>query len=350
MRWKTQKQRAGDESLNLQAGRDLVVAGLSYEDTKAVAKDVAMEIFKENATRLVREAHDIAYGRAEEFAEIFFDELIRNHPDALQKMRDPGVQSSIFEAQSSYATTGDAELGDLLVGLLVDRIEKEERDLAHLALNSAIGVAKELRSAHFSLLALNFFVKGVVVPVDSIEKLARAMDDALYRLQDALYVIGDQDLDYLVGKGCLIAANGQFGIAKYLRMNLPGLFTRGFNVQEWPAGRPLLDVPFVMQDPGDPKYRRIDAVTKMDLDVLLESYDRQDLRGVAEEALQQNVIRDHEIEVRLSLEAPRLKRLFSRWRDLSLDHYVNTATGVAIGHCYLKSVAGNKLPPLKSFI
>lgn len=47
------------------------MAGLSYEDTKAVAKDAAMEVFKENATRLVREAHDITYGRAEEFAEIF---------------------------------------------------------------------------------------------------------------------------------------------------------------------------------------------------------------------------------------------------------------------------------------
>ncbi|MFF7845929.1 LPO_1073/Vpar_1526 family protein [Streptomyces ossamyceticus] len=184
MIWKTQKQRAGDKARILQAGRDLIVAGMTYEDTKAVAKDTAMEVFKENATKLVREAHDIAYGRAEEFAENFLDGIIRNHPDVLNKLRDPGMQASILDAQSSYAATGDAELGDLLVGLLTDRIEKEERDLAHLALNSAISVAKELRSAHFSLLAINFFVKGIVIPVSSVPELALVMDDALYPLQE----------------------------------------------------------------------------------------------------------------------------------------------------------------------
>ncbi|MFG3198015.1 LPO_1073/Vpar_1526 family protein [Streptomyces sp. NPDC048208] len=350
MRRKTQKQRAGDEALNLQAGRDLIVAGMSYEDTKAVAKDAAMEVFKENATKLVREAHDIAYKRAEEFAENFLDEIIRSHPNALKKMRDPGVQANIFEAQSSYAITGDAELGDLLVGLLIDRIEQEERDLAHLALNSAIGLAKELRSAHVSLLAINFFLKGIVIPVDSVAQLAPAMDDALHTLQDALYAIGEQDLDYLVGKGCLILASGQVSIAKYLRINLPGLFTRGFNAQEWPEGLPLLDAPFVVQDADDPNYHRIDVVTKRDLDALLDSCERQDLRGIAAEAMRQNVMQDYEIEARLSSQVPRLANIFSRCRSLGLEHYVNTATGVAIGHSYLKSAVGNKLPPLKSFI
>lgn len=350
MIWRTQKQKLGDNGIGAQAGRDVVIQGMSYADTKAVARDVAMEVFRENATRLVREAHATAHARAEEFVDNFLDQMAAKHPDALHHMQEPGVQSALLEAQSTYARTGDADLGELLVELLIDRVGKTERDLAQLALISAIEVARELRSAHLALLASNLFVKGIRLNVTSVEELAQGMEEALYPLQDALHTINSMDLDYLVGRGCLILSAGQISIAEYLRMTYPGMFTRGFNTKQWPGGAHLLDTPLVEAHPDHPGNHRIAAITNEDLDMLLESYELAYCEHDARTALRQNPVGDQEIERLLTSAAPRLTNTFSRWKALNLSHYVNTATGVAIGHAYLRRRNEGAVPPLERFL
>ncbi|MEV7994879.1 LPO_1073/Vpar_1526 family protein [Streptomyces sp. NPDC086077] len=323
---------------------------MSYADVKSVARDTAMEVFRENATKLTREAHSIAYSRAEEFTENFLDEMMTTCPEALHQIQEPGVQATILEAQSGYASTGDEDLANLLVELLIGRMKRDARDLTQLALSSAVSVAKDLRSAHFSLLSCNLFLKGVRLPVTSFEELAQGMDEALYPIQDALYTIGPQDLDYLVGRGCLISATGAISIGRYLRMNYPGICTRGFKADEWPESRLLMDTPLAEPHPENSGYYRVPIVTNMDLEVLLESYELEHLRGAAKEALQHNVMGDMEISSLLTSTRPRLTNTFSRWSFLGLEHYVNTATGTAIGHAHLRNVTGEELPPLGSFL
>ncbi|WP_406257688.1 LPO_1073/Vpar_1526 family protein [Streptomyces nigra] len=310
---------------------------MSYEDVKSVAKDTAMRVFKENAAKLTQEAHEIAYARAEEFTENFLSEVMATRPAVIHEIGDPGVQSAIFEAQSSYASAGDADLGNLLVSLLVDRMGTEERNLTQLALSSAVSVAKDLRSAHFSLLSCNLFLKGAQASASSIEELAHKLDEALYPLVDALHAIHPQEIDYLMGRGCVVVTIGEMSIARYLRMSYPGLFTRGFN-NEWPEARFLMDTPLVEPHPQNPGNYRLAIVTNSDLETLIRSYELEHLRDTAAAALEHNVIGDTEIESLLVSASPRLANLFSRWSILGMQHCLNTATGHAIGHAHLRNI------------
>ena len=66
---KNQEQNSGDNSKNLQAGRDIVIKGLSYTETKDLVKEEAQKVFKQNSLVLAEEAYKIVLDRSGELLE-----------------------------------------------------------------------------------------------------------------------------------------------------------------------------------------------------------------------------------------------------------------------------------------
>jgi len=94
------KQESGDQSVNLQAGGDIVV-GVTYDD----ARQIALDVYKVNALELAAEAKKAAIARAEEITTILGRTKDKN-PSAFLKQPD-----RIFRLHSSkhkgYVKTGD---------------------------------------------------------------------------------------------------------------------------------------------------------------------------------------------------------------------------------------------------
>lgn len=112
-----QKQEGGDHSTNLQSKTVTIYQGISY----AEAKEIALDVFKANFIQLKQEAAEIAKTRAEEITDVFLEKLNSRNPDAIRNFNEPALQDALFTAQKEYAKTGDKDLGDLLVDILVDR-------------------------------------------------------------------------------------------------------------------------------------------------------------------------------------------------------------------------------------
>ncbi|MDA1096239.1 MAG: hypothetical protein O3B84_03165 [Chloroflexi bacterium] len=97
--------------------------GLTYVD----ARSMVLDVFNANYLKMSREATAIARTRAESFTNAFLERLEETNPHALDSARDPDMQRAIFTAQLEFASSGDADLGELLVALLVDRARESKR-------------------------------------------------------------------------------------------------------------------------------------------------------------------------------------------------------------------------------
>ena len=168
-----QSQKGGDGSTNIQAEKLTVVQGLTYPEVRQVAIDV----FKSNFYELAGEAKAIAAERAEQVTEDFLNKLQKENPEGFSKAQDPDFQHALFTVQKEYARTGDEDLGDLLVDLLVDRSKQENRNILQIVLNESLSVAPKLTDDQLAALAVAFFCRYTVNPgIGNHQMLAESFD------------------------------------------------------------------------------------------------------------------------------------------------------------------------------
>ena len=137
---KEQSQTSGDKSLNIQ-GEDVTLnLGVNYSE----ARQIALDVFEANFYKLSPIAGNIARERASELIDDFLGKLAQKNPLGIENTKDPDVQYAIFTAQREYARSGDKDLSDILVDILVDRISQKERSILQIVLNEALQVAPKL--------------------------------------------------------------------------------------------------------------------------------------------------------------------------------------------------------------
>src|SRR4026209_709950 len=113
-----QSQTSGDNSVNIQ-GEDVTLnLGVNYSE----ARQIALDVFDANFYKLSQAAAEMAKQRAREIIDDFLSKLAERNPVASENTKDPDVQYAIFTAQREYARSGDKDLSDILVDILVDRV------------------------------------------------------------------------------------------------------------------------------------------------------------------------------------------------------------------------------------
>ncbi|MCX4177742.1 MULTISPECIES: LPO_1073/Vpar_1526 family protein [Paraburkholderia] len=137
-----QAQEGGDNAVNAQAGRDVVIVGVTYTE----ARQIALDVYRANAIELAGLAQQTACERAEHITERFLTELQSRHPEGLQQTGEPDFQHSILEAQKAYARSGDEKLETVLVDLLIERAAEQVRSLRQLVLTQSIETISRLTS------------------------------------------------------------------------------------------------------------------------------------------------------------------------------------------------------------
>ena len=217
-------QKAGDNSVNLQAESITINAGLSI----AHVKEIALEVFEQNFYKLAGVAKETANQRAKEITEQFLSELAEKNPDGLKAAEDPDFQYSLFQAQKEYARCGDKELGDILVDILVDRSREEERSLLQTVLNESLLVAPKLNSIQLDIIACCFNVAYTRnLSIGNIQMFADYLNNAVLVFADS---IGAKDSNYqhLEYVGCAAIRTGSRDIVKILMQTYKAIFCKGY--------------------------------------------------------------------------------------------------------------------------
>jgi hypothetical protein len=327
-----QRQNAGDGSTNIQA--EVANFGISYED----AKSIAMDVFDQNFHKLAREAHELAFARAEEFTLNYLAQVHEREPEAIQNISDPGIQSDVLAAQSGYAKSGDGDLGEILVDILVDRTQRTQRNITSLCLSESLAVAQKLTSEHFSILAVLFALKnvklgGVAHPGDLYERLERILKP----LEPGLNAASSSDVQYLTAVGCMTISMGSTDPRDVMRETYPGLFNRGLTPDETPDLQEFIGTTLIARCLHDATKFQVnatdsDVATQIANAAGLDEQQRSKLLGL----LRSNLMNNDEIGQEIQAASPLAYAAIEKFNSLQLGHASSTAIGIAIGHANVR--------------
>ena len=331
---KDQEQKSGDNSNNLQAGRDIVIHGLTYTETKDLVKTEAQEVFKQNSLVLANEAYNLVLSRSEELLDSFLKKLETKKPEAIEAMRDPGMQYSLFNAQKEYSKTGDKDLADLLEDILVERAQNPNRDLMQIVLDECISVAPKLTADQFDALSLIFILRytmnyGVVNQLGLIQYALQHLlpFQAGIREEQARY----QHLEF---SGCGTLGISSVKIEKAFRQNYMILFSKGFTLEE-----------FEQRVGTDPKFKKYIAPCQQDnAKFQINVINQEEMKKVGKKdnltdeetakingifnssSMNENEVKEHLIKL-----FPPFEKLIEEWNNSSIKNMTLTSVGIAIG-------------------
>jgi hypothetical protein len=221
------QQKAGDNSRSYQAAGDIHV-GITVSE----ARQIALDVFKANALELAGIARDLFEARGRDFIERYLDELQRRKPEGLDSLSDPDMQYALFTAQREYARTGDKDLSDLLVDILVERSAQKDRNLQQIVLSEALAVAPKLTPEQFNALSVVMILRYTrCIGVRSLNELDGYMRLLLPPFCSGLptHLSTYQHLEFV---GCASRGWNKATVGDLVLGNYQDLFCSGFNVDE----------------------------------------------------------------------------------------------------------------------
>lgn len=348
-----QAQSTSENSIAMQAGGDIhstTIVGPTIEQMH----DVALTIFKDNFYQLAGLARDIANQRASEITEKFLEKLIKEYPHAYQKADDPDFQSSLFTVQREFAKSGDVNLGDLLIDLLVDRAKQNERDLVQIVLNESLSTAPKITSLQANILSLIFFFRYVTsTTILNFEQLSLHLNKFVSPLCLDLEKLKESTstFQHLEFAGCGTASVMRTNLADTIKDKYGALFSSGF--EELVLRDRKLDnaqdlcMP-CMANPARLQFRTIN--TKVLADHLTTKGILEDRQRPYIDLFNQSLMSDEQVQAMIIGKNIYMKLIFDMWSSTQLSSFTLTSVGMAIGHANLKRLIGFDFAPLSIWV
>ena len=125
---------------NLQAGRDINQYGISYAD----AKEIALDIYRNELPYLTKLASDKAWERVEPVLNEILAQIHQKKPEAINEFAEPEVQYMLGSAMKTASSTDDSVVHDTLVQLAVEHVLSEERSYDRIVDGQAIEVLQKM--------------------------------------------------------------------------------------------------------------------------------------------------------------------------------------------------------------
>jgi hypothetical protein len=156
MSWfkKAQKVQGGENSVNLQAGRDIHIGISAVEAFK-----IAEYVFQNNITKFTDIARTTSDKRAKEVSQQFFEKIQKEQPENFKKLEEPAMQNALFNMQKAYALSGDINKKNLLVDILARRTKESEQSLTQIVLDESLEIIPKLTLLQIDALTLVFIIK-----------------------------------------------------------------------------------------------------------------------------------------------------------------------------------------------
>lgn len=324
-----QSQQGGDNAVNAQAGRDVIVQGITYAD----ARQIAVDVYRANALDMQGLAKQVASERAEHLIDQFLQKMKATGAPNVSEAANPDFQHTLFEAQRAFARAGDVATETVLVNLLIQRATENARNIRQVVLNEAVTAVARLTPQQIDLLSLVFLLRHCSVPgMTSRKQLMGPLLAAT--LFNTAIPESDTVCSYLAYAGVAQHTMTPTSLQAILRSGYPGLLTRGFEKPLFDtliAAEPAVEK-ILMPSEFNPGFVQVRGHNESAMNSLCEQL------GISEHTrlqlarkVEERPLSDNEIEALFATTAA-TKTLFRAWNTSPVQHYVLTSVGQAIGH------------------
>lgn len=337
-------QKAGDGSVNLLAENVNIRHGVDYGEARQIAHDV----FEANFYKLAGEAREAAKARAEELVDDFLERLALTSPNTLDVASDPDMQYAIYAAQKQYARTGDKQLSDILVDILVRRANEKDRSMRQVVLNESIDVAPKLVDYQFDILSIIMFYKYMrrTSAFNGFEEFLQYLTEMTLPFMDGLKrAVGDSPYSHMEYAGCGSMQNiGGVPLEQILRANYPGMFYSGFTREQLTnMGEEIMQWAAEMLVPciHDPAKYQFNVLHDSEFEMLAErkGYGEK-VKGSFRSLQNGNMLAHTDIKEIMTSALPWMDELFNIWGKSQISRFTLTTVGIAIAQANIKRRLG----------
>lgn len=329
---KNLKQEGGEQSTNFQGQTVNVYHGITYSD----AKEIALDVFKTNFIHLKNEAAQIAAERAEEITENILSKLNDKNPERIQEFQQPAMQDALFTAQKEYAKSGDKDLGDLLIDIIVDRAGVPKRSMLQIVLDESLLIASKLTVEQLDTLTINFLlIKTRRLTIRNYNDFKDHLNRFIFPFTDNL-TSEYEHYNYLEYLRCGHIRTGNFGqLENNLRETYKGFFSKGFTEDEIKVEFEDLSLLRTLLIPCFHDSSKL-QIGVLDNEALKN---RLDQLGIVEDQknkfiafFNNTTMSGAEIKELLINLDQRMKKIFDTWDNSTFKNFELSHVGVAIGH------------------
>lgn len=336
---KINKQEGGENSTNLQGQSIVINQGITYQD----AKNIAIDVFKSNYLELSAKAAETAKQRAEELVDDFLNEVQKRNPKSINAMENPGMQYAIFTAQKEYAKTGDKDLSDMLVDILVDRAAQQERNLKQIVLDESLSIVPKLTLSQLDTLTIIFILKySRNIQIGSVPLLKKYFEDYILPFTSTLSKEASlyQHLEFA---GCGSISIGSSNIETIISHTYKGIFSKGFTKEEFEKTEipfdkyPQIIIP-CLQDNTKFQLAAIDDDALTELAKALNVQDAE--LNKVKPLMNKNQMNETEIKELLKQQGEFMNSLLDIWDNSHLKNMTLTSVGIAVATANLRRKTG----------
>jgi hypothetical protein len=229
---KDQSQESGDDSLNIQVGKDVNIT-MNDGISAAEATEIALAVGRSNMIEFKGYADELVNIRVEQIVAMFI-ERVTAHPLAhLGAVKDPDVQYSLLTAEKEYAWSGEKYKAELLVDMLVNRCISDSRGLQALVINEAIATVARLTSRQINTLTACWLITRVKYRrIETIQDYAAWVSAHLEPVLDiAEHQAEYQHIGFL---GCASFNTTRRSFGEGVAATYPGAFASGLHADGIP--------------------------------------------------------------------------------------------------------------------
>lgn len=250
------------------------------------------------------------------------------------------MQIALYTAQREYARTGDKNLSDVLIDILVDRAAQQDRTLKQIVLDEALSVAPKLAGDQYDILSVCFSLRYTKAnAIASLPLLDKYFRETVLPFASPIprHNAPYQHLQYA---GCASIRIGEIQMGEIFRLNYPGLFCKGFTREEFarsvapPEGWfGALLIPAL----HDPRLLQVAALDVENIQARCQSLGLSAELTTAVQTIQErHLMSENEIEDYIGTHIPGAKAVVEGWKNSSLQHLALTSVGIATAHANIR--------------
>ena len=211
-----QKIESVNQSTIVQAKGDINFNGITAE----TAMEICKYVVKAELAVYTQDARVEAEKRLSDISEKTIDRITSLKEDLLHRFEEPAIQMALNETFKNYIASGNEELGENLIDLLIERLRVQDRTTEQSIIDEARNIIPKLSSNTVSLLAIMVFSK-LIFPYNKEQ-----YDDLLLKLAplaEKFKNINSLDIAHLKQVGCGYGISA-FHVAESLEKDLLSIY------------------------------------------------------------------------------------------------------------------------------
>lgn len=208
-----QSQKAGDNALQVQVRRDLVIHNHGIDEKRA--REICQEMLPQAIEAYTRDAEKTARSRIAEFDSVLIARL-KAMEDAWAAFTDPNFQFLLVTAQKAAASTERQTDYKLLAEMLAQRTQVGEDRMSRTAIRGAVGIVSEVSDE--ALLGLTVLFYLPMAPILGLERIPIELEKwnkLLEQLFDSPLPQGIEWLEHLAVLGAVRMS--RFGLLRSIK-------------------------------------------------------------------------------------------------------------------------------------